>query len=325
MVTMGIDLGYDGLKGLCDGKRAHFPSVVGTPDRASFSLNADQSIIMRQPGPAMVGQEVINQSTFHQRREDRDWITSDAWYILFCAGIAKLTDLQSAEVTLVTGLPCLFWERDKSVVQQRLMGDHHIELEGRKPQAIRVREVRVIKQPVGTVLSEALDNDGNIIDNDLQYGDAGVIDIGGGTTNFAAMHALGEIKPLTGGANTGMWHVVRRVREYLSNLCPELDLRDHAIAQAIIKRQVHYFNEVVPLGDLIDEVAGEMAEQVIGAALSRWKDGGASLQQILVTGGGAHILGPYICRHFRHARVVSDPVFANALGYWRFARRIAQR
>jgi hypothetical protein len=36
-------------------------------------------------------------------------------------------------------------------------------------------------------------------------------------------------------------------------------------------------------------------------------------------------LEPYIERHFRHARVVEDPIFANALGYYRFAERLARR
>ena len=35
------------------------------------------------------------------------------------------------------------------------------------------------------------------------------------------------------------------------------------------------------------------------------------------------LLGPYVTRHFRHARAVEDPVFANAVGFWRFAQRLS--
>jgi hypothetical protein len=80
----------------------------------------------------------------------------------------------------------------------------------------------------------------------------------------------------------------------------------------------------VDLGPTVEAALEPMAEQVIAQATQLW-NGGASLGAILVSGGGALLLGPYIKRHFRHARVVSDPVFANALGYWRFAQRLGQQ
>jgi len=58
-------------------------------------------------------------------------------------------------------------------------------------------------------------------------------------------------------------------------------------------------------------------------ATQQW-NGGATLDAILVSGGGALLLGPAIARHFRHARVVPDPVYANTLGYWRFAQRLGR-
>jgi hypothetical protein len=67
-----------------------------------------------------------------------------------------------------------------------------------------------------------------------------------------------------------------------------------------------------------------MAEQVLAEASRLW-NGGATLDAILVSGGGALLMGPYITHHFRHARVVDDPIFANALGFWRFAERMARR
>ena len=67
-----------------------------------------------------------------------------------------------------------------------------------------------------------------------------------------------------------------------------------------------------------------LAEQVLAEVTRLW-NGGATIDAILVSGGGALLLGPYITHHFRHARVVGEPVFANALGFWRFAERLARR
>jgi hypothetical protein len=77
----------------------------------------------------------------------------------------------------------------------------------------------------------------------------------------------------------------------------------------------------VDLGLVVDAALEPMADQVIAQATQLWNSG-AGLDAILVSGGGALLLGPYIKRHFRHARVVGDAVFANALGYWRFAQRL---
>ncbi len=323
MLVLGFDAGNYAVKAVAAGNRIHFPSAVGTPSRASFSLRADRGIVLRKPGPFLVGAEALLQSAFWQRPDGREWLASDGWYALFCAAVAQATDLQNVTAKVVAGLPCLFHERDKGLVRQRLLGEHRIEVEGRRPQVIRVEDCRVIKQPQGAVLSEALDDGGNIVDPDLQDGRAGVIDIGGGTSNFAVMDALGEIEPMTGGIDQGMWHVVQQARQPLQALCPELSMKDHDIASAMAQGCIRYFNRVIPLGDLLDEIAGAMAEHVVNAALAQWKEGGASVQQILITGGGAHLLGPYIVRRFPHARVVRDPVFANADGYWKLARRIA--
>ena len=81
-------------------------------------------------------------------------------------------------------------------------------------------------------------------------------------------------------------------------------------------------SEKVELGDVIDDILTPMADQVIAEATQLW-NGAAGLRSILVAGGGALLLGEYVKRHFRHAVVVEDPVFANAVGFWKFARRVA--
>jgi len=117
------------------------------------------------------------------------------------------------------------------------------------------------------------------------------------------------------------WDVARAVREYLTNHCPDLELRDHQVIDAIVKRHVKYFGAPVDLGNVIDAILEPMGDQVIAQATQLW-NGMAGLEAILVAGGGALLLGPYLARAFPHVRVVDNPVFANALGYWRFAQRL---
>ena len=322
-MNTGVDLGYSSTKVVSGNRRFSFPSVVGTPDRARFSLgdeNGEIVLTLPNDGTWLVGQGAIEQSRFLKRREDRAWIESDEYYRLFLASLTELTTATLADLVVVTGLPVAFYS-DKAVLRDRFLGEHRATREGRRAQVFRVSECRVIPQPFGTLLSVALDNQGRIADQELATGAVGVVDVGGKTTNLLSVNRLAEIGRETASVNVGAWDVVRAVRDYLTDHCPNLELRDHQVIDAIIARGTKYYGDPVDLEPVVDAALEPMADQVIAQATQLW-NGGASLDAVLVAGGGALLLGPYLKRHFRHARVVSDPVFANATGFWKFAQRL---
>ena len=322
-MKLGLDLGYSATKAVAGQKRVTFPSVVGTPDRARFSLNdAGADIVLDVPGDGqwLVGQGAVIQSRFVDRREDRRWIESDAYRRLMLAAFSEVTSATMVELTVVTGLPVAFYS-DKDALLARFLGEHKAAREGRRAQVFRVKEARVIPQPFGALLAETLDNAGRIVNQDFASGNVGVIDVGGKTTNLLSVNRLAEIGRETASVNVGAWDAARAVRDHLADACPNLELRDHQVIDALIARQVTYYGEPVDLGAVVDATLEPMGEQVIAQATQLW-NGGAGLSAILVSGGGALLLGPYIKRRFQHARTVQDPVFANALGYWRLAQRL---
>jgi plasmid segregation protein ParM len=320
-MNIGMDVGYSATKAVSDKRRVNFPSVVGTPDKARFSLNGSNAIILTQPAHVQVGEGAIVQSRFVSRREDRHWVESDEWYTLALASLTELTSATRADLRIVTGLPVSFYS-DKAQVRDRLLGEHKVQREGRRAQVLRVTDCRVIPQPFGALLAATLDNRGRIVDNGLASGAVGVIDCGGKTTNLLSVNRLAEIGRETASVNVGAWDAVRAVRGWLADNCPNLELRDHQVSDAIIERQVRYYGEPVDLTEAVEVALEPLADQVLAEATQLW-NGGAALDAILVSGGGALLLGPYVKAHFRHARVVSEPVFANALGFWRFAQRVA--
>lgn len=324
-MNAGIDLGYSATKVVSGKRRFAFPSVVGTPDRARFSLDGNGGeIVLTIPGDGtwLVGQGAVEQSRFVGRREDRQWIESAEYHRLMLAAFTELTTATVIDLTVVTGLPVAFYG-DKDALRDRFLGEHRATREGRRAQLFKVTEARVIPQPFGALLSVALDNQGRIADQDLAMGAVGVIDVGGKTTNLLSVNRLAEIGRETASVDLGAWDVVRAVRGYLADNCPNLELRGHQIASAIIARQVKYYGEPVDLGAVVGATLEPMADQVIAQATQLW-NGGAGLDAVLVAGGGALLLGPAIKRHFPHARVVDDPVFANATGYWKFSQRLSK-
>jgi len=321
-MNAGIDIGYSAVKLVSGERRSTFPSVVGTPDVARFGLGESADIVLETgSGPVMIGEGAVEQSRFLQRREDRAWIESDEYRLLFLAALSELSPATAAGLVVVTGLPVAFYaDRDRLAVV--LNGEHRVNRRGRRAQSFHVIDCRVVPQPFGALLSLALDDRGRVTDTDLA-GRAGIIDVGGKTTNVLSVSRLRELPRETTSVSLGGWDVVRAVRDHLVAACPGLDLRDHQIAEAVAARQVLYYGRPVDLSPVVEPVLDQIAGVIIAQATQLW-NGGAALDAVVVAGGGALLLGERIKRHpnFRHARIVDDPVFANAVGYWRLAQRI---
>jgi plasmid segregation protein ParM len=321
-VNVGLDIGYSAVKMIAGDRWATFPSVVGTPDRGRFGLNGHSSdeLVLVEPAHVAVGEGAVLQSRFLTRREDRGWIRSEAYYHLFLAALSEATRATAVDLILVTGLPVAFYS-DRVELQERLAGAHQVAREKRRGQRFNVATCRVIPQPFGALLAEALDDRGKVRDQALATRRAGVVDVGGKTTNLLSVDRLNEVGRETASIPLGAWDVARAVTGYLAEHCPGLELRDHQVQEAIRERRVTYYDQEIDLGPAVDEVLAHLADQVVSEAGHLW-NGGANLAAILVAGGGAHLVGPAVRRAFRHARVVADPVYANALGYWKLAQRL---
>ena len=324
-MNAGIDIGYSAVKAKTAAKQVTFPSLVGTPDRARFSLNgpADEIILNLPVGTWLVGQGAVELSRFAPRWEDRSWIESDEYYRLVLASFTELTTATSCDLTVVTGLPVAYYG-DKDTLRDLFLREHRVAREGRRSQTFRVSECRVIPQPFGALLSVALDNRGRVQDTELATGTVGVIDAGSNNTNLLSVKRLAEIAKETASVNVGAWDAARMVQDWLDDHCPDLELRGHQVMEAMIARSVPYYDEKVDLSEVVDAALEPLATQVVSQATQLW-NAGAGLSAILVSGGGALLLGPAIKKHFRHARVVEDPVFANVIGYWKFAQRIGTK
>jgi plasmid segregation protein ParM len=274
-------------------------------------------------GAWLIGDAAVHQR-FAARSESADWYTTPAYRRLMLANFAQLTTGTAVKVAVVTGLPVAHYQTGKAAVEALFTGVHRVEVEGRTPQRIEVTHCRVIPQPFGTVLALALTDNGKIADRTLAEGPVGVIDIGGKTTNLLSVRGFREVSDETASVNVGGWDAAREVRDWLNINCPGLDLRDHDLMGAIRARETWYRGERVDLAPVVDETLNTMAEAVIGSAGQLW-NGGHGLKAILVSGGGAHLLGEHLRRRFPSARVVADPQFANATGYYRFAVTIGAR
>lgn len=320
-MKIGIDIGYSAVKIVAGNRRATFPSVVGSPDQARLVLGEQDNAQLTMPSgnKVLVGAGAITQSQFLNRREDRDWIRSPEYHALMLMAFTEITSATRVDLDIVTGLPIAFYSSDKNTLKEIFVGGHKVTRGTRGAQVFRVNSCRVVPQPFGSLFASAMDAHGRITDQKWME-HTGIIDIGGKTTNLLSTRQLGEIGFETASVNVGTWNAVRALRTWMNDHCPEIDMRDHEIVEAITTRQMKYYGELISLDEPVNMIIERMATRIISEATKLW-NGAASFDAILVTGGGAHLLGTRIEEHFRHAQIVKSPVEANAEGFWKYAQR----
>jgi PRTRC genetic system protein D len=328
----GIDVGYARTKVVGSGGRFSFASVTGTVDRSRFGMNGrEPGVILTEPRAVMVGDDAVRDSRHLKRREDRGWIESEEYHDLVLAALSELSEATWAKLTVVSGLPIAFFDKDKAALKATLEGEHRFTRDGRRAQTFTIEKAVIIPQGFGALLSVCLDDRGNIQDPDLANGAIGLVDLGGKTTNLLSINRLSEVSRETESVPVGAWDAVRTVGRWLSENCPKREYRDHEIEAAIKAGETTHTGQPVDLSEPIREALQPMADQVIAQATQLW-NGAGQLDGILIAGGGAHLLGQHIVNEYEangypagFVRVIDgDPVFANAVGYWKFARRITK-
>lgn len=318
--NIGIDLGYANTKVVHANGRAMFPSVVGTPEQSAFKMRGEiQSFQLEHDGyKYSVGDTAIEQSRFTSRPESRDWIESPEYQVLLKAALSRVA-FGSWSAVVFTGLPLAFFD-DAEKLEEIFEGIHHIKA-GRQTATVNVSKCIAIPQPMGTLANAAFDNEGKIVDGTIASGNIGVIDIGGKTTNILHAAKMGDVVRETDSLDVGCWDAMRAIRPRIEELCPDANYADHDITKAITTKSIKYRGKRVDLTDVIQEVLTPFARQIVTKASELWPGGGATLDTILLSGGGAVLLESLIIPQINHGdiRVVQDSVYANALGFYKLA------
>lgn len=325
-MDIGFDGGYHAIKAVSDGRRTHFPSFAARPAESLFSLNGHGSIVVEGAfGRYQVGAEAVKKGT-GTRKETADWVRSDAWLALFCGACSELTRATLVTVNLVTGLPLSDFARDRVALRDRLLGTHSFTRQGRRGQTLKVESVRVVPQAWGAVLSLLLDDKGRIVQPELTKSKVAVLDIGGHTVNYLAVDGLSDVPSETRATERGAWNVVRTVRDYLDTHHPGLSrMKDHQVMQAIVDGETYDAGERVDLRPVVQPILDDIGQEIVDTASQYWGGGASTFRQVVVCGGGAYLWGAQIQRAFRHAVVLGDPEFANALGFYRFAAHLSNK
>lgn len=322
ITLIGIDIGYGYTKAYAGPPTPPviFPSVIGIAENIKYTgdivhggqLNGIH--LETEAGPRFVGDLALSQSRVNWSARDRRRSAEDT-LTLALAGLSELD--VSGPIKLITGLPVEWYARDRSDLAERLTGIHSIRRAGRQPVQVEVVETMVTVQPFGSLFYNIFNKDGKVINSDLARGQVGVIDIGMLTTDFIIADRGQYREPGSGSTTRAMARLYELLSDAIANQF-DRPMTIHQTDQAVRQGYVKVRGRKHPLGDLVEPILSGLAADILAAVSTRWQEHEADLDTIIVCGGGANTIGPYLVDRFPNLMMMSDSNLTNVIGYHRY-------
>lgn len=327
MAQTAVDVGFNFVKALSDnGRRALYPSVVGTPTRQTFSIEqakrAKMTIMLEDGQSWPVGETALRQSAYTSGRRDPGWVLSQAWEVLLCAAFSELHQA-SVSTHVVTGLPLEDWEAWSEKLRSKLVGPHRFKRNGGSWQTVTVEDAMVITQAYGALLDQAMSETGRILNNAFSTGMVAVADLGGNTFNMCVADKLEEIGQWTQGDGLGLLKALDQVARDIHAAHPGIRPKAREVSQWLAVGSFKMGSETVDIEPFAKPHLDPLAEMVVNRLSEVWSEPGR-FSAVLLTGGGSLALGSTLKAKmagvYPNVTIAHNAQFSNCQGYLKLAR-----
>lgn len=334
----GLDLGYGQIKILSGDEREKFISAVGTPissfGRASAVVSKSEllnSLSLTWNGQTYYAGHNAIVNTRNGRLTLRQNKTAHEHNIVkFLTSLALLTeeDQEYAEFDIITGLPVLEYKNEADNLK-------HVIMNGGKPfvfdfhygpktvkKTIKINQAVVVSQGEGAFYDFVLDKTGNIVEKRaaLVSGKVMVVDIGYRTIDIVTMENGRYIETLSDqlnkGVNTMHQEVLRLIMERMQ-IKKELKDMDEIVRTGTLFHNTKEYD----INKILDDVAAPYAEDIVDNLHIISNDQLGSVNHVIMTGGGAEIVYPFVAKHLKdivEVSVMDKAEFCNASGYYKY-------
>ncbi|WP_404456836.1 plasmid segregation protein ParM (plasmid) [Virgibacillus necropolis] len=289
------------------------------------TLDQDNSYVWGNGIKDAVEPDKLIHTYTHEERYEQKRFKLLAEFIL--AELASDFDEAHLDVTVVTGLPS---KEIKSAAEQKLrdffLGNHVITRNG-KEMVVNVKEIRILEQPLGTLLNLYM-NDNGKIHKDLKRTTISVLDFGAGTTILDTYKNMKRIqndsKTYYQGMNDVYTNITNKVQEKhdaksLDETMIEDGIRDNYTITFSARKKIPFKTES-------DESTQEFVEHMI-SNIDRTLTNRDHIDKFIITGGGSQIVGQQYKKAFgeESLEIVENSQFANVDGFFKFAQALATK
>lgn len=316
-IPVGLDVGYGYTKLVTAEKQITFPSIIGRAERLDYQLEGLKSETAGSAIPYnkrayFVGEWAQRQSAMRFELRDRGWIESDLYRVLILAAFTQ-AGLLDHPCALVTGLPVDYYADRHKVIEI---------FNGRQmPNNIQAERVRVIPQPFGTLFDLLLNLNGSMKDETFASQSIGIIDVGHHTTDCIRVDDLTYIERdsrSTHGMSIAFEAIAREMKAKMA-----LSLTPDRFVERMIRRWIEHPPSRPPrfLADLVRSTLEDLADQIAAFAKTLWSQDEFP-DRVILTGGGAHLIGSLLKERIIDLIVAPDPHLANVRGYFKYSQRL---
>jgi plasmid segregation protein ParM len=337
MEVLGIDIGFGFTKATNGKETMIFKSIFGDASEIQFwadfgdSTPADHIHVTIDGKSFFVGDLAEQQSSVLNFTLDQEKLISEYVRILALtiAGLFYNNNTHiNIPINVVSGLPIGYFKQNHERFNEILTGHHRVTYHSHNgskiTREIYINKVRMLPQPLGSILNQLMDDDGKIINEELATQKVGVVDIGFRTTDFTILDHLRYIdrgsRTIDTGISKGFSVISNKLREKCG-VSVELYRLYKAAEEGTIKMRGHGFS----FEKIRDQVYSQLASTIANDLDRLWADDW-DIETIILTGGGcrelAKYLHPLITGNVVPIDSNTDPRLNNVLGYAKYGRYI---
>lgn len=322
MQLVGIDPGYGFTKAVLNDRRVAFPSAVSASAAnvladVGFGRKVGHVVSLRYGAEIerreyFVGELALKEGRAVEHTLAREKFRMDVSQVLLFTAAYLVGAL--GDVILAYGLPLAYYRHQRQQVREALTGlSAHVAVDDGPERRIAFSEVLVFPQAVGALFAV-----GGLPEKGL----VGLVDVGYYTTDYLLVEFQPEgASPLgaySSSVEVGV-HTALKVfaEEFQRQTGKPLSLVD---ARNLWSREeVSFAGRIVNVKKMAERARFVAGKAIAQAVQSAWSEKIDLLDRVLLVGGGALEFFQVLSGMFWNAEVVSDPQFANALGFVRMA------
>jgi len=337
MQIFGIDVGF-GFTKATNGKNTFiFKSIFGEDADIQFWADfgddtpTDHIHVTIDGKSYFIGDLAEQQSSVLHFTLDQEKLITDYVKILSLAVAGMFLDKGGAinvPINLVSGLPIGFFKQNHERFNELLTGHHSVTFHSQNGQEttkeLHINKVRMLPQPLGSVLNLLMDDNGKIVNKTLANQKIGVVDIGFRTTDFTILDRLRYIdrgsRTMESGIAKGFSVIANKLREKCG-VSVELYRLYNAAETGSIKMRGNRVNFVKIRDEVYSQLAASIANDIDRLWAADW-----DIDAIILTGGGcrdlAQYLRPQITGNIIPVETNRDPRLNNVLGYIKYGHSV---
>lgn len=307
-VVVGIDVGYGFVKAVSslDDKPVVFPSLVApATDEKDVGIGKVRTVFGFEGSNYFCGIDA-GVSKLVRQTISRDRLKTSEFKVLFLYALAKLFPKGQNHIFVATGLPGA-WLKDGQELALSLTGVFNVKIDG-KPVSFHVEKVEPYPQAFGSWVREAFTLNGagkpTVADQTLATQPALVVDFGTATTGFALMSG-NYIAERSDSVEVGMNDVLDGLRRACS-VEFRYEPNYSELVKATITGKLQVFGQTQDITGLLAPHKEKVVQSAIAKARTLWQTG-AFASTVLLTGGGAQVLGDDFKRQFGHPNTIILP------------------